>query len=202
MPEGARPFNLSAAYRRAKRSFTHNLRNEGAALRNLKEATKSLDPFVQSWRPTGMAHNDFYDDQMLVLPDGRIALVDFEEAGPGDPMLDVGNFLAHLQWASRFGREGRREASGTYYEQFRHAALERFRWPDRDLAFREAVCLFRICTNTIRRPQGRLARQIGGRTITCERDFGIASEPLVLADRNRQGACFVCPELPCGRRLS
>ena len=91
---------------------------------------------------------------MLVLRDGRIALVDFEEAGPGDPMLDVGNFLAHLRWASSFGRKGKREGSGTYYQQFRHAALQRFRWANRELAFREAVCLFRICTNTIRRPQG------------------------------------------------
>ena len=33
------------------------------------------------------------------------ALVDFEEAGPGDPMLDVGNFIAHLCWRSRFGRQ-------------------------------------------------------------------------------------------------
>ena len=34
------------------------------------------------------------------------------------------------------------------------AALERLGWDERDLALREAVCLFRICTNTIRRPQG------------------------------------------------
>ena len=102
VPEGARPFNLAAAYRRAKRSFTHNVRDEGTARRSLNDAVKSLDPFVRSWRPTGVAHNDFYDDQMLVLSDGRIALVDFEEAGPGDPMLDVGNFLAHLRWASSF----------------------------------------------------------------------------------------------------
>ena len=128
LPDGTRPFNLSAAYQRAKRSFIHNLRNEDTARRSLKDATKSLDPFVRSWSPTGIAHNDFYDDQMLVLPDGRIALVDFEEAGPADPMLDVGNFLAHLRWASCFGREGRRDGSGTYYEQFRYAALERFRW--------------------------------------------------------------------------
>ena len=154
VPDGTRPFNLSGAYRRAKRTFTHNVRDGSTALRSLNDATKSLDPFVRSWRPTSIAHNDFYDDQMLVLRDGRIALVDFEEAGPGDPMLDVGNFLAHLRWASCFGRKRRRDGSGAYYQQFRHAALDRFRWTERDLAFREAVCLFRICTNTIRRPQG------------------------------------------------
>ena len=154
VPDGARPFNLSGAYRRAKRSFTHNLRDGGAPLRSLSDAVKSLDPFVRSWRPTGTAHNDFYDDQMLSLRDGRIALVDFEEAGPGDPMLDVGNFLAHLRWASHFGRKGRRDGSGAFHRLFRQAALDRFRWNERDLAFRESVCLFRICTNAIRRPRG------------------------------------------------
>ena len=144
-----RPFNLAGAYERAKRSFRHNVRDSGAAQRNLDDASRSLDSFVRSWRPAGIAHNDFYDDQMLVLPDGRIALVDFEEAGPGDPMLDVGNFLAHLRWSSRFGGKS---GAGEYYRVFRRAALDRFHWSERDLALREAVCLFRICTNTIRHP--------------------------------------------------
>ena len=154
LPQGVRPFNLGGAYRRARRSISHNVRDSSTARRGLKDATKILDPFVRSWRPTGTAHNDFYDDQMLVLRDGTIALVDFEEAGPGDPLLDVGNFLAHLRWTSRLGRKRRRDGSGAFYQRFRDAALERFRWSERDLALREAVCLFRICTNTIRRPQG------------------------------------------------
>ena len=33
------------------------------------------------------------------------------------------------------------------------AALERFRWSERELALREAACLFRICTYVIRHPQ-------------------------------------------------
>ncbi len=160
VPAGTRPFNLSGAYRRAKRSFKHNVRDDGAASRNLKDAVKSLDPFVRTWRPSGIAHNDFYDDQMLVLRDGSVALVDFEEAGPGDPLLDVGNFLAHLRWASCLGRRGRRDGSGAYYQQFRGVALDRFSWSERDLAFREAVCLFRICTNAIRRPQGDWHRRL------------------------------------------
>jgi len=99
-----RPFDLARACRRARRSFRHHARDFAAARRNLEEAVSALEPFVRAWRPLGMAHNDFYDDQLLLLPDGRVALVDFEEAGPGDPLLDVGNFLAHLRWASRFGK--------------------------------------------------------------------------------------------------
>ena len=79
--------------------------------------------------------------------------MDFEEAGPGDPMLDVGNFLAHLKWRSCLGRKRKEDASGDYYREFRDAALERFGWRERELALRESVCLFRICTNTIRHPQ-------------------------------------------------
>ena len=123
------------------------------AAQQFNDAVTVLDPFVESWRPKQIAHNDFYDDQMLRLPDGRVALVDFEEAGPGDPMLDVGNCLAHLKWADHFNKRRKRNASGTFYDEFKTSALERFQWDPGDLAMREAVCLFRICTNTIRRPR-------------------------------------------------
>ena len=147
---GDRAFNLQGPYRRAKRIFMHALQGSDEGLRSLRKVTRSLDHFVETWRPVCHAHNDFYDDQMLVLPDGRIALVDFEEVGPGDPMLDVGNFLAHLRWTSRFGRDGEALARDAYIRLFRSAALERFRWDERELALREAVCLFRIGTSAIR----------------------------------------------------
>jgi thiamine kinase-like enzyme len=42
-----------------------------------------------------LAHGDFYDDQLLVWADGAV-LIDLDEARPAHPLLDVGNFLAHL----------------------------------------------------------------------------------------------------------
>ncbi len=152
-PSGTRPFNLAGAYRRARRAFTRAVPDGEARPPELAAATRALDGFVEAWRPSHMAHNDFYDDQMLVLPDGRIALVDFEEAGPGDPMLDVGNFLAHLRWGANFGREKDAGAVGAFHGVLRSAALERFGWNERELALREAVCLFRVCTNAIRHPR-------------------------------------------------
>ncbi len=148
-----RPFNLAGAYRRAKRAFIKALADDLDGRLILKDATRSLDPFVESWRPSHIAHNDFYDDQMLALPDSRIALVDFEEAGPGDPMLDVGNFLAHLRWTFHFGREQEASAKIAYYSIFRTASLDRLGWSEQELALREAVCLFRVCTNAIRHPR-------------------------------------------------
>ena len=87
------------------------------------------------------------------MQDGKIALVDFEEAGPGDPMLDIGNFLAHLLWSSKLGSAKSVVACQRYYEVLRSSALERFNWDERSLTYREAVCLFRVCTNLIRHPQ-------------------------------------------------
>ena len=147
---GSRPFNLLGGYRRARRVFRQVLRDREGPRRALREATAALDPFVTSWRPSGIAHNDFYDDQMIRIPDGRLALVDFEEAGPGDPLLDVGNFLAHMRWSARFGRDVESKASGEYHQMFRSLALERFGWEERELNLREAVCLLRVCTNPIR----------------------------------------------------
>ena len=148
-----RPFDLNRAYRRALRSFRHNLRDFDEAARSLRNVTAALDPFVASWSPTTMAHNDFYDDQMLRLRGGGIALVDFEDIAPGDPMLDIGNFLAHLRWSAQFSRGARADHCRRYHGTLREAALERFRWNRQSLAQREAVCLFRVCTNAIRHPR-------------------------------------------------
>ena len=147
---GRRPFNLLGAYRRARRVFRQVLRDREGPRLTLKRATAALDPFVKSWQPSGLAHNDFYDDQLIRIPDGRLALVDFEEVGLGDPLLDVGNFLAHMRWSAHFGREAEAKASGAYHRLMRSAALERFGWEERALNLREAVCIFRVCTNPIR----------------------------------------------------
>ena len=143
-------FNLQGAYRRARRTFRQVLQDHDVTRRALKRATAGLDPFVKSWQPSTVAHNDFYDDQLIRIPDGRIALVDFEETGLGDPLLDIGNFLAHLRWSATFGGEVESQASGDCYDLFRTAALERFGWQERELNLREAVCIFRVCTNPVR----------------------------------------------------
>ena len=123
-------------------------------------AHPKVDPFVASREPSGTVHNYFnddqmhcYEDQMLMLPDGRVALGDFEEAGSGAPVLDVGNFLAQLLWAARFGRSRDAQANEANYDAFRSVALDRFDWSERGLVLREAVCLLRVCTNAIRHPR-------------------------------------------------
>lgn len=48
--------------------------------------------------PAGSAliHGDFYAKQVLLNGDA-VALIDFDEAARGDPAIDLGNFVAHLE---------------------------------------------------------------------------------------------------------
>jgi aminoglycoside phosphotransferase (APT) family kinase protein len=47
------------------------------------------------WRERPV-HRDFYHDQLLV-EDGRLAVLDFDDATMSEPAVDVANFLAHLR---------------------------------------------------------------------------------------------------------
>ncbi len=152
-PVRPREFDLKGAYTRARRGISFALVNNHLGRQLLSDSVNSLTPFVENWRPTSTAHNDLYDDQMVVLPDGRIALADFEDIGLGDPMLDVGNCLAHALWASKFAPETAAASQRRFYDEFRATAIDTCGWEESELSLREAVCLFRICTNPLRRPQ-------------------------------------------------
>jgi len=61
----------------------------------LIESCRDLAGYLPEREPVGI-HRDFYHDQVIV--DGkRIHLVDFDLYCKGDPALDVGNFIGHLQ---------------------------------------------------------------------------------------------------------
>ena len=49
-------------------------------------------------------HGDFYSKQVLLIPDGRVTILDLDEAASGEPETDVGNFLAHLRWSAEAAR--------------------------------------------------------------------------------------------------
>ena len=174
--ESGDAFNLERRYRQAKRVLGHAARDDDELRDRVATAIRRLDPFVAAWRPSGMAHNDFYDDQMLELPDGRIALVDFEELGPGDPMLDIGNFLAHLRIQARLGSERIASAVDAYRTEFRSAALERLPWDEHELDLREAVCIFPNLHEHGSKYQFRLATSTGRRIVAGERSTRLTHE--------------------------
>ena len=133
----------------------------------LAEVVGRLKGFVGSWAPTGTAHNDFYDDQLLVTKGGALALVDFEEIGLGDPQLDIANTLSHLRWMAGFGTAPQR--SMAYHAELSAAALDGFQWHADDLAMREAFCLFRLCGGPLLQLKPDWMDQIGrGLTLVGE----------------------------------
>lgn len=149
-PEAGHVMDLAGAFQGTYGLFQQVL-PEGEARRLLYQVTAVLGPFAEAWRPAGVAHNDFHDDQLVLTPSGRLALVDFEEAGPGDPLLDVGTFLAHQRWMAHFGEY---QGCAVYRERLRQAALARFGWEQRALNLREAFVLFRLASNPVRELRG------------------------------------------------
>ena len=79
-----------AAAGRAIDSLLPTLRGGGARL--AAQIEKRLT--VYDATPV-LTHGDFYDDQILVAPE-QVIILDLDEARPGHPLVDVGNFLAHL----------------------------------------------------------------------------------------------------------
>ena len=157
LPPGAVPLDLLAAFRMTERLMSHLLRDEEAG-QALQQVVDTLGPFAESWRPSALAHNDFYDAQMLLTPSGRLALVDLDQTGPGDPMLDVGNLLAHLNTMAHFGVAP--EACADYRRRLRSSALDRFGWAQQDLDLREAFALFRLTSNYVRRLRSNWSKRV------------------------------------------
>lgn len=145
-PDGAPVSSLPAAMRFTER-FLSQILQGSPAMTTLDEIVAALAPLTAGWQPAGVAHNDFYDDQLIVLPSGELGLVDFEECGLGDRMIDIANMLAHLRWSGHFLGSA---PSRIFREHFRAASLSRFAWDERDLDLREAYCLLRLCTNPVR----------------------------------------------------
>jgi aminoglycoside phosphotransferase (APT) family kinase protein len=82
------------------------------AAAGLAEALAAATSKLQAGRatPPVMLHRDFHDKQVLIAPDGRVGLLDFDELARGEGALDVANMLAHLQLRSRQGHLDERRA--------------------------------------------------------------------------------------------
>jgi hypothetical protein len=66
-----------------------------ARLSRIARACEQLGASLPEPRPCGI-HRDFYPAQVLVHDD-RIYLIDFDLYCLGDPALDIGNFVGHMQ---------------------------------------------------------------------------------------------------------
>lgn len=110
------------------------------AVINRAEESESHDEWI--------VHGDFYENQIFV--DGEtLGLIDLDDLGPGDPLLDAANFSAHLRLLATSGIP----AAGTierYRDDLREAFRRRVDADPAALAWREAYCLLRLASGPFR----------------------------------------------------
>jgi hypothetical protein len=95
-----------------------------------------------------IVHGDLYENQVFVDGD-RFGLLDLDDLGPGDPLLDAANFSAHLLLLGASGPS----AAATilrYRDELRAAFCRRLDAGRADLAWREAYCILRLASGPFR----------------------------------------------------
>ncbi|MEN8184301.1 MAG: phosphotransferase [Myxococcota bacterium] len=134
-----------------------------AGLRRARDGLHELAAAMPGCSPA-MIHRDFYHAQVL-WNGQRIWVLDFDELCVGDPALDVGHFLAHLEykaylWTGRADAFQESEAvfAGTYRES---APID----PEPRLPFYRAYTFLKLAHTEVARRRGewrRLARVLLG----------------------------------------
>lgn len=105
------------------------------------------------YRPRGI-HGDFSSDQVLLLADGQIAFIDFDAAGCGDPMADLGSFLAQLEQmvcSGQLSRESVQQVSRGLISGYQSQAAVRF--SEQRLRVHTAARLMRLVVGPFRAHQ-------------------------------------------------
>jgi hypothetical protein len=95
-----------------------------------------------------IVHGDLYENQILIDGD-TFGLIDLDDLGPGDPLLDAANFSAHLLLLATSGTPAA-AVIGRYRDELRAAFARRLDADPAALAWREAYCLLRLVTGPFR----------------------------------------------------
>jgi phosphotransferase family enzyme len=96
-----------------------------------------------------IVHGDLYENQVLV--DGEsLGLIDLDDLGPGDPLLDAANFSAHLLVLGTCGSSPACARILGYREELRAAFCRRFEADPAAMSWREAYCLLRLVSGPFR----------------------------------------------------
>ncbi len=64
--------------------------------KDIVSVLKVLEKNLPVHSSIGLIHRDFYDQQVLVTLKDQICFIDLDDMAMGDPMLDIGNFIAHM----------------------------------------------------------------------------------------------------------
>jgi Ser/Thr protein kinase RdoA (MazF antagonist) len=99
--------------------------------------------------PDRLVHGDLYEDQVFVDDDFSLGLIDVDDLGPGDPVLDAANFCAHLL-ALGVSVPSAWDRLVAYRTLVRDAFLARLDVTPAALAWREALALLLLASGPFR----------------------------------------------------
>jgi hypothetical protein len=131
----------------AARLVARLLPDEGCAAGRVAEAVMAWEE-ESAPSESRIVHGDLYENQVVVDGD-RLSLLDLDDLGPGDALLDAANFSAHLLV---LGASGPPAAAAVlrYREELRAAFLRHLDADPVALAWREAYCLLRLVAGPFR----------------------------------------------------
>ncbi len=137
------------------------LPEQGCSAARLAEAVSALAEEGPDRTEDWIVHGDLYESQILV--DGEnLALIDLDDLGPGDPLLDAANFSAHLLVLGTSVSPAGARILG-YRAELRAAFCRRLDAHPAELAWREAYCLLRLASGPFRVLHPDWRRRMTGR---------------------------------------
>ena len=131
----------------AARTVARLLPAEACAAVRLAEAVVAWSETARPV-PDRFVHGDLYEGQLLIDGDG-IGLLDLDDVGPGDPLLDAANLCAHLLVLATGGGPAR-DRILRYRADLRTAFTRSLDADPAELAWREAYCILRLATGPFR----------------------------------------------------
>ena len=116
-------------------------------------------------------HGDLYEGQIFVGKDYSLGLIDLEDGGPGDPLMDAANMLAHLMILHVYTPEadGRPLA---YRALLRRKLLDHLGGGEEELLWREAACALMLATGPFRVQSPRWPQETEARLYAVQRLLG------------------------------
>ena len=94
-------------------------------------------------------HGDLYEGQLFLDEKFRMGMIDLEDGGMGDPMIDAANMLAHLEVLHAYVPQAKGRPLA-YRAMLRRELLEHMGGGDEDLAWREAYGALHLATGPFR----------------------------------------------------
>ena len=99
--------------------------------------------------PPSVVHGDLYEAQIFVGDGFELGLIDLDDVGRGDPVLDAANFCAHLL-ALALAVPSASDRLVAYRSLIRPAFTHELDVPPRAIAWREALCMLLLAAGPFR----------------------------------------------------